>query len=213
MLHTRVTDVVMPDQNLPLGDEWKDQMSHFMKTSGKTVCEWYTNNKELARRHSQLSRKEPQQVDELFWELCMCAPIDVSRQDKDFPTSLLVPSNTQKIFEFFVFSESRLLLDYEGLLFGVPIDQAVILQNQITRRLALAVGERAFCITEKGYMALAPPLSMKKDILVHIRGGYVPGVLRKVPLTPENLEWVGACYVHGVSDVYSGTDWENNCFV
>lgn len=58
-------------------------------------------------------------------------------------------------------------------------------------------------------MALVPSLSEVGDILAHIRGGCMPGLLRAESPGSRTVEWVGGCYVHKVEDVYSGSDWEN----
>lgn len=60
---------------------------------------------------------------------------------------------------------------------------------------------RKFAITEKGQMALVPPLSRKGDVVCVLYGLEVPFILRKV--AGESLgqyEMVGESYVHGLMD-------------
>jgi len=56
-------------------------------------------------------------------------------------------------------------------------------------------------------MALVPPLAVVGDSLVHIRGGYMPGVLRRKERGERVAEWIGSSYVHLVA-VVRALDWE-----
>lgn len=78
----------------------------------------------------------------------------------------------------------------------------------LERRFAFIVGLKAFCITAEGMMALMPPLVRSGDTLVHVRGGYIPIVLRRAVAGERRAELVGAFIVQDVKDVYSGTGWE-----
>jgi hypothetical protein len=54
---------------------------------------------------------------------------------------------------------------------------------------------RRFCITSKGYMALAPAEAVQGDLVCVLFGGQTPFILRP---TRGNFHLVGACYVHGI---------------
>jgi hypothetical protein len=57
---------------------------------------------------------------------------------------------------------------------------------------------RAFMITERGYMGLAPAQTQPGDIVCVLRGGTVPYVLR--PMEDGCFQLVGECYVQGIMD-------------
>jgi hypothetical protein len=56
--------------------------------------------------------------------------------------------------------------------------------------------ERAFIITDRGFMGLGPSYTQPGDIVCVLRGGSVPFVLR--PLEGDYYQFVGECYVHGI---------------
>jgi hypothetical protein len=47
------------------------------------------------------------------------------------------------------------------------------------------------------------------DILVHIRGGFIPAVLRRKEGERRRAVMVGTCDVLYQKGVYSGADWED----
>lgn len=55
-------------------------------------------------------------------------------------------------------------------------------------------------------MALVPPLSKIGDTIVHVKGGYVPLVLRKKRFQPRIAELVGTCSVSGINGVCTGVN-------
>ncbi|CAI6342229.1 unnamed protein product [Periconia digitata] len=60
---------------------------------------------------------------------------------------------------------------------------------------------RRFCITEKGTMALVPPLARKGDVVVILSGAQTPYVLRKTDRAGTfAYELVGEGYFHGYMD-------------
>ena len=56
--------------------------------------------------------------------------------------------------------------------------------------------ERAFIITDRGFIGLGPSYTQPGDIVCVLRGGNVPFVLR--PLEGDYYQFVGECYVHGI---------------
>lgn len=65
---------------------------------------------------------------------------------------------------------------------------------------------RRFAVTHKGYFVLGPDLLQEGDVVVVLRGGKVPFLLRRANNNPEG-GWVlvGECYVHGLMD---GEGWD-----
>ena len=70
-------------------------------------------------------------------------------------------------------------------------------------------GGMPFCIMSDGSMGFAPPLARKGDVIVHVRGGWIPVALRRIKAQERQAELIGTCYVHSIEDVYSGSDWED----
>jgi hypothetical protein len=79
----------------------------------------------------------------------------------------------------------------------------------LERRFTNSIAWKAFGITLSGKMALVPPLAKEGDVLVHVRGGYIPIALRSKMPGVNKAELVGACAVVNVEDVYSGNGWED----
>ena len=61
-----------------------------------------------------------------------------------------------------------------------------------------AFQRRAFMITDKGYMGLAPSHAQVGDLVCIFRKGDVPFILR--PIGEGYHELVGGCFVHGIMD-------------
>ncbi|EPE28819.1 Heterokaryon incompatibility protein, putative [Glarea lozoyensis ATCC 20868] len=67
--------------------------------------------------------------------------------------------------------------------------------------MCLTSAGRRFAITEKGYMALVPPLSQAGDKVCILFNMDVPFILRQVSeSTPMDYQIVGESYVHGIMD-------------
>lgn len=74
---------------------------------------------------------------------------------------------------------------------------------------------RRFAVTRRGYFVLGPDALQTGDVVVVLRGGKVPFVLRKVSVgggggggdddNEERWVLVGECYVHGLMD---GEGWD-----
>lgn len=76
------------------------------------------------------------------------------------------------------------------------------LRDQFTHSFTLCASGRKFAITEKGYMAMVPPLTKAGDDIGIIYGAEVPFVFRRCakPASAAVYDLVGECYVHGVMD-------------
>ncbi|KAF7512973.1 hypothetical protein GJ744_011239 [Endocarpon pusillum] len=76
------------------------------------------------------------------------------------------------------------------------------LQDCFTQSFTHCASGRKFAITEKGYMAMVPPLTKAGDDIGIIFGADVPFVFRRCtkPALVAVFDLVGECYVHGVMD-------------
>jgi hypothetical protein len=63
---------------------------------------------------------------------------------------------------------------------------------------AAATGQRAFCVTGSGRMAIVPPASQQDDLICLIKGARYAYVLRE--LSPKLFALVGCCYVDGIME-------------
>jgi hypothetical protein len=60
---------------------------------------------------------------------------------------------------------------------------------------------RRICITDRGYIGMAPHLAEQGDLLCFIFGSQVPFLLRHVEDSKEmRYRLVGECYIHGMMD-------------
>ena len=93
--------------------------------------------------------------------------------------------SARKIFEFFYMKdldEIREVLTHRvkwPLGEDITMDRALEMEWFLSHRYHRFIVGKAFCVTSSGLMALVPPLSKIEDTIVHVKGGYVPLVLRK----------------------------------
>ncbi|PVH96925.1 hypothetical protein DM02DRAFT_598384 [Periconia macrospinosa] len=79
-----------------------------------------------------------------------------------------------------------------------------LMVNYYTAMLECSYGRR-FCITERGTMALVPPLTRKGDLVAVVSGGQTPVVLRKKEGREDGAyELVGEGYFYGYMDGEAG---------
>lgn len=60
--------------------------------------------------------------------------------------------------------------------------------------------DRRFCVTNKGYMGLVPPLCKPTDMVCIIPGAETPYVIRRSSDDNNMYKLVGECYVYGMMD-------------
>ncbi|PPQ91384.1 hypothetical protein CVT25_004151 [Psilocybe cyanescens] len=65
-------------------------------------------------------------------------------------------------------------------------------------RMAILASERAFIITDRGFLGMAPDESRPGDVVCVLQGGEVPFVLR--PQENDCWELIGECYLHGIME-------------
>jgi hypothetical protein len=176
--------------------------------------DWYLKARQLARIHP--SPKSQETTDQDFWELCMSQGELGDSWGKPHTVCSPLSVSARKFFEHILLTEPTEVVEsnYDsilGSLLGkkVTVNEALTMRSYLMRRFSWTAGGKAFCITAAGSMALVPPLASGGDALVHIRGGYFPIVLRPTGTGERRAELVGACTVHRVEDVYSGSVWEN----
>ncbi len=173
-----------------LSDSW-NQAGH------ESLPNWYLNSRQLARQHLISNLRSPAKVDQHFWHFIMK---ESEYQDavSAVPT-LYSPLSIQarKLFESFF--STRTSQEPPTM---SKLHEMNLMATYLARRLTLNTAGRVFCSTEVGHMALVPPLAAKDDTLVHVRGVYLPVVLREKESGYRRAELVGTCLVEGVQDVY-----------
>jgi len=203
-----------PNSSVPI-DTFIEQGTQFMANMGAEERDWYLSARRLARETSVRFLKSQEAADQGFWELCMSHGEHMDRWGPPPTVCTPLSSSFRKYFEFFFLTNPKeSLSDGEpmlGSILGkkVTANEALLMQMYLFRRFSVAAGGKAFCLTASGSMALVPPLAREGDMLVHIRGGYVPIVLRRKSPGERRAELVGTCKVHYVEDVYSGSGWED----
>jgi hypothetical protein len=174
--------------------------------TGSYAGDWYAACKRLIHDSQKLADKSEETRDQEFWALCMC-----QKEYKNLgPEPKYVPVLSvaaQKLFESFLFAEPGEAL--KNARSDLGFDPKFQMIMYLERRFSLSAALKAFCITAKGRMALMPPLVESGDTLVHVRGGYMPIILRKTATGERRAKLVGACIVQDVGDVYFGTGWED----
>ena len=186
----------LPNPDVPI-DAW---------TGDDSSANWYICARRLARQKLSSSLESQEVVDQHFWELCMNASEYIDAMGT-VPT-LYAPLSVEarKLFES--------CLSIEQGEFKIPstmerFQEMILMIMYLARRFAFSTGGKAFCITATEHMALVPPLAEDGDTLEHVRGGYIPMVLREKGPGVRRAELVGTCLVHGVQDVHFGYHWEN----
>ncbi len=75
-------------------------------------------------------------------------------------------------------------------------DEMNMLLGTFIGTVAETINKRAFIITERGFLGLAPEMARAGDAVCVLQGGDVPFVVR--PKGEDSWEFVGECYVHGI---------------
>ena len=173
---------------------------------------WYIESRQLAYELSSSSCISQEAVDQAFWELCMnqkeyiddvspppanCDPLSPEARRFFENTFLRVQPERQEI------SMAEMLGN------GAKTEDAVFIMLYLLKRFAASSGGKGFAITSRGEMALVPPFVKVDDLCVHVRGGYIPLVLRESRNGERMAKLVGTCKVQDVVDVYSGGGWED----
>lgn len=173
-----------------LSDYWK-------QVGDDSLPNWYLNSRQLARQHLSSNSRSEAKVDQHFWQFIMK---ESEYQDAmSAAPTLYSPLSIQarKLFESFLSIGT-----WQEPPTMSKLHEMNLMATYLARRLTFNACGRVFCITEVGHMALVPPRAGNGDTLVHVRGGYLPMVLREKKSRFRRAELVGTCLVEGVQDVY-----------
>lgn len=182
------------------------QLKQLLLNGNQDARRWYLSCRELARRHLGAAGINQESADQEFWELCMNYTNDDTETARKPPHSQMSLS-ARRVFEFFMLADVDELLHHNAPIEGLAAQEAIEQHSYLIEAFAKGVFGKAFCLTTNGCIAMVPRLSQVGDTFVHVRGGFVPGLFREQGA--RAAEWVGACYVHGVEDIYTGTDWHD----
>jgi hypothetical protein len=168
--------------------------------------QWLSETEAVARSHAKDPYFNGQSVDEAFIRTLIWDQSSYSSERRPSTEQCFSDYNAVKSFH----AISEILIPIlqsqppESRIPESPLwDQYRDIGSQASRFLHFAgrsLGMR-FCVTEKGRMAIVPPLSNGGDIICVIKGARMPFVLRKNSYGERSLyNLVGSCYVHGVMD-------------
>jgi hypothetical protein len=167
---------------------------------------WLSETEAVARSHAKDPYFNGQSVDEAFIRTLIWDQSSYSSERR--PSTEQCFSDYNAVKSFHAISEILIpILQSQPPESHIPEsplwDQYRDIGSQASRFLHFAgnsLGMR-FCVTEKGRMAIVPPLSNKGDIICVIKGARMPFVLRETSYGERSLyNLVGSCYVHGVMD-------------
>ncbi|CZR50139.1 uncharacterized protein PAC_00011 [Phialocephala subalpina] len=213
-LHPRAKAIECSTFLLPHPNATPGQERQFLRNIRSDGRKFYLQARQLAREHS-LERISQVAADQEFWELCMDS--DSHFEDELPPPFPPFSLSARKIFEFFYlkdWDEIRNILNHKvewarALGEDITMDRGLEMECFLSHRYHRSIVGKAFCVTSSGLMALVPPLSKTGDTIVHVKGGYVPLVLRKKNFQARTAELVGTCSVSGINGVCSSVDWED----
>ncbi|KAI9776854.1 MAG: hypothetical protein M1839_009302 [Geoglossum umbratile] len=205
----RTSGLSIPDPETPIPIE---QLEEFLSNAGAASRNWYLQARQLARKYSAASHESEDAADQTFWELCMSGETGFENSEPSSPLYPPLSPSGRKLFEFFLLTETKEMLKHSGeSVFGekVTTEESCNMNVFLVQKFVATITGKAFCITSAGSMALVPPLVKEEDVLVHVKGGYIPLVLRAKQPGERIAELVGTCRVQGVEDLYLGPVWEH----
>jgi hypothetical protein len=203
----------LPNPNAP-ESSYSAQLCQFQNLSFSDKRRWYLGARQLCYQHSSSAHISREATDQAFWELCMSEKEYI---DEVSPAPAICDPLSPKAKKFF---ENILLEEHVGphalnpgtveiLGNGVKIEDALLIAMYLMGRFTFSSAHKGFAVMTTGEMALVSPLSRVGDLCVHVRGGYIPVVLRESGKGGRTARLVGTCKVQDVADVYSGERWED----
>jgi hypothetical protein len=179
------------------------------------LTKWYLETKRIALTlTSNPVYHGEDSADDLFWQTWSA---HLSDKPEGYPSTMVAPRSrvAQQLYEFLMIEVENIppeLRDDEAERFieacGVTglefFEICFFLQQELLKKF---IGNR-LCSVTAGYLAIVPRCVEPGDVVAHVRGGYMPVVLRKTSNDELRAEIVGVCSVHGVDDVYQANDWE-----
>jgi hypothetical protein len=197
MAEMLTSSILLPNPNAP-SEAIREQICQFLSSSMADGRAWYLASQHLARKYSVASQSSQEIADQHFWELCMRQGEYSDSTEK--PPGLYPPlsAGARRLFEFFFLTDLEVLMSHpaNGVLGEkISMKEALEMYLFLARKFGLTIEGKALAVTAKGLMALVPPLARDGDLLVHVRGGYTPVVLRRKAAGERTAELVGTCIV------------------
>jgi hypothetical protein len=198
--------------SLVIADAYPQQTATALELSaelGSRLNTWYTKNRTFVRDHLK-PQQNFENADQIFWEVCTYTLTEIPQT---YSSETVDPRSplAQQMFELWAFDREGLSLDSDlpaHLNEFRPSEGFDIYFFLMQHFIQAHVGHR-FCMTSKGEVAIMPREVQTGDLVVHIRGGYIPAVFRKSGIKQRRAELVGFCFVHGMDDIYQGSEWED----
>ncbi|KAI9768287.1 MAG: hypothetical protein M1839_004151 [Geoglossum umbratile] len=162
--------------------------------------EWCVQSRELALRFSAASKISAEVAEQEFWMTCLEGHF---REEVVAQSEFPPPQETLQSLQFVLTHTPEELSEDPNLLDPQRRRELQLLMHRFGR---VTLG-RSFAISSSGKMALVPPLSQAGDLIVHVRGGFAPLLVRTDKPEQRVAELVGVCSVRGVCDVYEGSGW------
>jgi hypothetical protein len=195
-----------PNPNVPIETVTSQSEYYRTVTSEDDPSTWYFSARQFARETLASTGKSEESLDQEFWELCMSQYEGLNPG----PVPRLYPPLSLKARKLF---EKCLVTDPDWWpkksRIGSGFDPEFWMMDYLERIFTCSVSGKAFCITAADKMGLVPPLAKKGDTLVHVKGGFIPMVLRRKSPGSKRAELVGTCDVLHEQDVYFGSNWED----
>jgi Heterokaryon incompatibility protein (HET) len=185
------------------------------QTIVERIRAWYLETRDLVHAYSEASMTSRQLADQELWTTCLSVG-RLFNQQMPFPCDL---QKMQEIFEYCVLDGSFEDISEQAVQekLGVSGDDG---SNALVRGVVCLyslAGERGgmpLCITSNGRLMITPPLTERGDVVVHVRGGFMPLILRKIQTETgeRRAELIGACYAPQIESADSISDWEEWLF-
>lgn len=185
---------------LSAGDEQDVEIEKKLLASRVALShDWYFECRKLAAKHASSFGMSQEAAYQELWHLCISGSFG---QHTPPPPRKIDPLSIQARLLF----ESLLTRDFSEIR-QFAISELVELWAHLQHRFQRVVPGRAFAITKDGKFALVPELSKPGDHFVHVRGGYIPLLIRRTKTQECRAALVGMGSVHGIDEVYKGLDW------
>jgi Heterokaryon incompatibility protein (HET) len=186
-----------PDGFMPSIPSLMSELEHQSEDLADRFKEWYFQNREFARSVLKHHVSNTQLADDEFWKACNHGLNDIGPWLQSPLLNQLEGVESSKVRQ----TLEATLGDH------IPSDLNVHNTLLSLSGLAMSLAGRRMCHVSGNKLAIVSPTAETGDIVVYIRGGTEPAVLRPSSIDQKKAEIIGTCYVHGVDDVYQGDDW------
>ena len=178
------------------------------------INRWLVNSRAFVRRHCMHLHAFQERVDQSLWETVLGD--EMLELPDPFAEKGIIGgarsrdarrfADSHHLFEEYPSGESQTA--EEALGFPISEEEDEKLFSYLHTRIDKNVLGKRLCVTSQGLIGLVPPLSAEGDVFVHVEGGYMPILLRKVDHLTNTAQIIGSCFVHGVDDEYAGERWD-----